>query len=653
LAELLALTGGSSLLNFNTPDPFGEPTKERSNIIDSVEIYAEESTRSMDVAVFDIDVELSSINTTKSSKMRMVPKSYYINIYRTKPGEKDDHDVGVLIYKSPVTSDRSAMWFRNISIRIDRLCRSEFWRPIIVELVEVGGANTISTSTPLVKGTQDLIRGYTIFTYFDLLKSQAHDGGSMVLKLVNDVGYSDRAIIRCRDLRREYSFLDYISAGLEISVIVGIDFTRSNGDPRMPSSLHAYDPDGQVGKHNEYVMVLRSVMEILEFYDSDKKFPVIGFGAKLPPSHTITSHCFACSGDYFDPQVVGTMGVLEAYRNALGVVSLHGPTRFEEILKLAKQYATPVSLKPDSAKYFILLIITDGTIEDMQKSIDEIVELSELPVSIVIVGVGKDDFGQMVFLDADETPLVSSATRKTMNRDIVQFVPFRDFKDKPYHELAVATLDEIPREVLNYYKGRGIFPLLNPNPESRSRKYIGFSSPSVGVILPNKIEDDDDSITSSGSSSTGLKFLSDQKQDLIQTVVRQGYDEDFVRRVVEVHGVMANDPHHVMDLMFHVRKAGTSGLLVKPDAGIIPISTRMGVVDTLSTIAGKSESPSKSIAALTIGRTGRLCGICLQNQIDVSIVPCGHQVVCEECLKQLPPVCPLCRSVIDRYEVIQ
>jgi vacuolar-type H+-ATPase subunit F/Vma7 len=39
-------------------------------------------------------------------------------------------------------------------------------------------------------------------------------------------------------------------------------------------------------------------------------------------------------------------------------------------------------------KYFILLIITDGIINDMQSTIDQIVRSSGLPISVIIVGVG-------------------------------------------------------------------------------------------------------------------------------------------------------------------------------------------------------------------------------------------------------------------------
>src|SRR6185295_18762851 len=34
------------------------------------------------------------------------------------------------------------------------------------------------------------------------------------------------------------TFLDYIAGGTEINLVVAIDFTGSNGDPRTPKSLH-------------------------------------------------------------------------------------------------------------------------------------------------------------------------------------------------------------------------------------------------------------------------------------------------------------------------------------------------------------------------------------------------------------------------------
>jgi len=41
------------------------------------------------------------------------------------------------------------------------------------------------------------------------------------------------------------------------------------------------------------------------------------------------------------------------------------------------------------------MILTDGCIHDMQQTIDLLVEASHLPMSIVIVGVGDENFNKM------------------------------------------------------------------------------------------------------------------------------------------------------------------------------------------------------------------------------------------------------------------
>jgi len=73
------------------------------------------------------------------------------------------------------------------------------------------------------------------------------------------------------------SFLNYIFGGCEINLAIGIDFTLSNGDPNHePDSLHNKDL-----KKNQYYQALKSVGDILQFYDTDKQFPCFGFGGKL------------------------------------------------------------------------------------------------------------------------------------------------------------------------------------------------------------------------------------------------------------------------------------------------------------------------------------------------------------------------------------
>ena len=101
-------------------------------------------------------------------------------------------------------------------------------------------------------------------------------------------------------------------------------------------------------------------------------------------------------------------------------------------------------------QYTICLILTDGVINDLQESIDSIVQGSSLPLSIIIVGIGGADFHQLITLDGDVEPLYSRKWKRYTARDIVQFVPFRDLKNDPTR-LAREILAEVPYQMTSYF----------------------------------------------------------------------------------------------------------------------------------------------------------------------------------------------------------
>lgn len=93
----------------------------------------------------------------------------------------------------------------------------------------------------------------------------------------------------------------------------------------------------------------------------------------------------------------------------------------------------------------------------MNDTIDEIVRGSSLPLSIIIIGVGNANFDSMNVLDGDDEPLYSKKTKSYMKSDIVQFVPFDEFKND-LQALAKETLEEIPRQFLSYMQRNDIVP---------------------------------------------------------------------------------------------------------------------------------------------------------------------------------------------------
>lgn len=237
------------------------------------------------------------------------------------------------------------------------------------------------------------------------------------------------------------TFTDYISGGCEINLTVAIDFTGSNGDPRKPGTLHYFHPDGRM---NDYQKAILSIASILSNYDSDQKYPVWGFGAKY---NNVVQHCFRCGTS---DEVDGVQGILNAYKNVFrsGLI-MSGPTVFEEVMEIAA--ATAISNQQKAAAvgkqaYTILLILTDGSVSDVDATARCINQIKDAPLSIVIVGIGQADFSAMQFLDDHSSDV-----------DITQFVVFDQHKHSST-SLTRATLDEIPSQLEAYFQRHGIMP---------------------------------------------------------------------------------------------------------------------------------------------------------------------------------------------------
>ena len=101
-----------------------------------------------------------------------------------------------------------------------------------------------------------------------------------------------------------------------------------------------------------------------------------------------------------------------------------GPTHFAPLIN---RIIDDIKKQNDPKEYQILMILTDGIIQDMQNTIDALVEGSFYPLSVIIIGIGNADFSKMIELDGDDNPLISRKGVKRQ-RDLVQFVPFSKFE---------------------------------------------------------------------------------------------------------------------------------------------------------------------------------------------------------------------------------
>uniref|UniRef100_A0A3B3SWC3 Copine 8 n=1 Tax=Paramormyrops kingsleyae TaxID=1676925 RepID=A0A3B3SWC3_9TELE len=355
-----------------------------------------------------------------------------------------------ICHKTEVVKNTLNPVWQAFKISVRALCNGDYDRTIKIEVYDWDRDGSHDFIGEFTTSYRELSRGQSQFNVYEVIfpewflcKTASPQQVTLLSFLVDT----------------EVTFLDYIKDEVQQTADTTLSLCGA-GNPAQPTSLHYMSPYHL----NAYGMALKAVGEIIQDYDSDKMFPALGFGAKLPPDGRV-SHEFALNGNPQNPYCNGINGVMEAYYQSLKSVQLYGPTNFSPVINHVARYAASVK---DGSQYFVLLIITDGVISDMAQAKEAIVNAASLPMSLIIVGVGPAEFDAMVELDGDEVRV--SSRGRYAERDIVQFVPFRDYVDRTgNHVLSMArlakdVLAEIPDQFLSYMKTRGIKPSPAPPP---------------------------------------------------------------------------------------------------------------------------------------------------------------------------------------------
>jgi len=456
----------------------GTPAKIAVTIFDEV---SKGDNKSMGVAMFDIGELLGARGCTKARSLRgggilhaQVRKSQGSGVLRLQmEGQKLKNTEGFLrksdpffemsrrvnaaggqvwdnVVKSDVVMDDLSPKWNEIAVELSILCGGDKDCPILVKVFDHesnGDHDLMGQFETSVNGLVEACSKNNAIT----MTKKGKPTGTIVITKAEISGAGDTSVesqvagmsISSATRSSPPNFVDYISGGCELNVVVGIDFTGSNGDPRVAGTLHHIDPNSM----NDYEKAIKSILSILSKYDSDKKYPVYGFGAKYDG---VVRHCFQCGPT---EEANGVDGVMDAYHSVFksGLI-LSAPTDVTEVIRTAAaraQSSLEAAIAEGRQSYTILLIVTDGAVSDIQATAACLKEVHDCPLSIVMVGVGNADFSGMKFLDDLHQP---------GKRDIVQFVPFNEHSKDPI-DLSSTTLNEIPGQLVGYFSSKGIAPL--------------------------------------------------------------------------------------------------------------------------------------------------------------------------------------------------
>ncbi|GLE07532.1 hypothetical protein PINS_up018085, partial [Pythium insidiosum] len=256
----------------------------------------------------------------------------------------------IVVHKTEVIDNNLNPNWRPFDIPVQQLCNGDYKRPLLLQVMDKdsGGRSELIGGLMAKRGSNYVLHNDAL----QRKKGKKYTNAGLLIP--QDCARLPPAVV-CR-----------IPAAWEMNLVLGIDYTASNGPANDPRSLHFINPHGW----NQYQHAIQTTGSILEAYDSDKMIPVYGFVACHP------------------------MPLL--------VVALPHPSARSYLLRTidSADRSDRASLNdPRKQKYFVLLIITDGAIMDMPMTIDAI---------IVIIGVGEADFSSMSALDGDGRQLRAS-----------------------------------------------------------------------------------------------------------------------------------------------------------------------------------------------------------------------------------------------------
>ncbi len=234
----------------------------------------------------------------------------------------------------------------------------------------------------------------------------------------------------------KYTFIDYIiNMNGRFNVSFAIDFTGSNYTDEV--DRHCFEKDIS---ENYYIKAIKICGGVLDEYSSDHIFPTFGFGAYVNGS---TSHCLNVNFKD-DPGISTIDNVIQEYQNCLKKIELYGPTLICPVIDNFKKMINNKSI----SIYNVLMIITDGIIDDISKVIDSVVDAQSLPLSILIIGIGEEPTEEMRRLNMELGPLYDS-NGKRMDRKVVTYIHFQNYQNN-FNMLKNELMKTIPENVIEY-----------------------------------------------------------------------------------------------------------------------------------------------------------------------------------------------------------
>ena len=159
------------------------------------------------------------------------PSGIFLTISRSADSSKNTQNM-VVVHRTETNDHPTKIAWKTLYLPIKTFCNGDVCRPIKIELYEYRRNGNHTRVGEVLTTTQMLLQ-----------QTKQNSDNHTYSKAFSSSG-DELVVFHCQ-VKKIYSFLDYIKGGTELACTVSIDFTASNGDPFRPDSLHYIHANGK------------------------------------------------------------------------------------------------------------------------------------------------------------------------------------------------------------------------------------------------------------------------------------------------------------------------------------------------------------------------------------------------------------------------
>ena len=233
------------------------------------------------------------------------------------------------------------------------------------------------------------------------------------------------------------SIFEYLKAGVKLSCFMSMDFSYGINGQKLLNS------------YSNYKKIINSIMNKISNYTKNEYF-MYGYGANLKNKNLSSSlYKLIFNLNLEEDKSIQCENFIHKFENCLNYIV---PEKKVCLSLMIKKITKDIFQYYDEKFYNVLFILARELTEDKdrQKSIDAFIESGYLPLTIIIIGEGKNNFENMKGLFSRK--IKQSSQGMTKNRDNIIFISYSDDFKENSELLSEWCLREISKQMLQFYK---------------------------------------------------------------------------------------------------------------------------------------------------------------------------------------------------------